>query len=195
MTGEDHNLWRSCHAAAADKTVDRDLRAIYRRLDADVQKRGPTCWVSGRCCNFDQYGHLLYVTALEIAWVIRRVGDGQRSGSKRPTSIECGQPDSPANPSVGLPVVGQTDEVRGPCRYQVNGLCSIHAIRPMGCRVYFCQSGTQQWQQQLYEQYLTRLRKLHERHSVPYLYMEWRAGLDEARRSIRADRSVASDAR
>lgn len=195
MTGDDHNLWQRCHAAAADETVNRDLRAIYCQLDADVQKRGPTCWVSGRCCNFDQHGHLLYVTALEIAWVIRRVDDDQKSDAMRSPSIEGGQSDPPVNPSVGLPVMGVVDEAHGPCKYQVNGLCSIHAIRPMGCRIYFCQSGTQQWQQQLYERYLARLRKLHERRSIPYRYMEWRSGLDEAHRAIRSNRPVASDPR
>jgi hypothetical protein len=50
----------------------------------------------------------------------------------------------------------------------------------MGCRVFFCQEGTQGWQQELYEQFLAELRRMHEDRGLPYRYMEWRAGLREA---------------
>jgi hypothetical protein len=46
--------------------------------------------------------------------------------------------------------------------------------------VFFCQQGTEQWQQDLYEHAMTRLRSLHETHALPYRYMEWRAALREA---------------
>jgi Fe-S-cluster containining protein len=67
------------------------------------------------------------------------------------------------------------------CVYQIDKLCSIHTIRPMGCRVFFCQEGTSEWQHELYESFLTRLRTLHDELKIPYRYMEWRAGLRDAR--------------
>ena len=81
-----------------------------------------------------------------------------------------------AGGGVRLP---QLAEHPGACPYQVGGLCSTHLIRPLGCRVFFCQAGTEEWQQDLYETFLRRLTRLHEQHDVPYRYMDWIAGLEE----------------
>lgn len=67
------------------------------------------------------------------------------------------------------------------CPFQVDRSCSTHAIRPLGCRIFFCQAGTEAWQQALYERYLDELRSLHDRHGVAYRYADWLALLDEAR--------------
>jgi hypothetical protein len=55
--------------------------------------------------------------------------------------------------------------------------CSAHVWRPFGCRVYFCDERTTRWQQDQYERTHAAVRALHDRHSVPYLYVEWRAAL------------------
>ena len=52
--------------------------------------------------------------------------------------------------------------------------------RPLGCRVFFCQQGTEDWQHELYERFLARLKALHEQYDVAYRYLEWRAALAEA---------------
>jgi Fe-S-cluster containining protein len=67
--------------------------------------------------------------------------------------------------------------VRGGCPFHINNLCSIHTIKPLACRVYFCDRSAQEWQQELLERLITDLRALHDRHAVPYRYMEWRTAL------------------
>jgi hypothetical protein len=57
----------------------------------------------------------------------------------------------------------------------------------MGCRIFFCQRGTEAWQHALYEEFLGGLRQLHERQSLPYQYMEWRMGLREAIAHLRGN--------
>ncbi len=158
VTGTSDPCWPRWFAAAGDAVIDGALRELYQRIDADIQSRGPTCWLSGKCCNFDAFDHRLYVTALEVAWMLRNAGP------------------RPVDP-------------KGPCSYQVDRLCMVHADRPLGCRVFFCQEGTQQWQRQLYERYLAELRALHEEHDLPYRYLEWRQGLQEA---MDTDQSSAS---
>ncbi|MCE9590058.1 MAG: YkgJ family cysteine cluster protein [Planctomycetes bacterium] len=171
--------WRLWRAFAADPAVDAEIVALYADLSRRISERGPTCWSSGKCCNFDAYGHKLYVTALEIAWVLSKVE------LPRPT----------AAPTSTLPIVSATLAATtgvlsptGPCVFQIDRLCSIHAVRPLGCRVYFCQEGTQEWQHEVYELLLADLRKMHDRRAIPYVYMEWRAGLIEATGSLRDDR-------
>ena len=153
--------WPTLFDAAATPAIDHALRTLYTDLDAAVTARGPTCWQSGKCCNFQAYGHRLYVTALEIAWFLRQAGPPAQE-TPAGLSLPQFQPDTPT------------------CAYQIDGLCSTHAVRPLGCRVFFCQQGTEQWQNELYESFLTRLRELHDQHTLPYRYMEWRTGLDEA---------------
>jgi Fe-S-cluster containining protein len=138
-------------SAARGGGIDAALRGMYADLDAAVAARGPTCWVSGRCCKFEAYGHRLYVTALEIAWFLGQV--------QPPPDVESHWT---------------------ACPYQINGLCTAHAARPLGCRVFFCQRGTQEWQHALYEDFQRRLRDLHDANDLPYRYLEWRAGLREA---------------
>jgi Fe-S-cluster containining protein len=69
----------------------------------------------------------------------------------------------------------------GGCPFQIGKLCGVHSIRPMGCRIFFCDPTAGQWQQQLYEQLHADLKQLHERLAIPYFYVEWRAALQALR--------------
>lgn len=163
---------------------------MYAELDDAIAAKGPTCWSSGKCCKFDAFGHRLYVTGLEIAWFLGvvegRQVEGQRVEGRR-SKVEGGADGRGFRLSQ---YAGSSDPrlaegaIPGACPYQVEGLCSTHAIRPLGCRIFFCQQGTQSWQQDLYEAFLKRLRSLHETHGLEYRYMDWMAGLSEATRAM-----------
>ncbi|MEM9881951.1 MAG: hypothetical protein AAF800_03405 [Planctomycetota bacterium] len=180
-------LWSAWHDAAAGSAVDEALRGLYAELDAAVAARGPTCWVSGKCCKFDDYGHRLYVTGLEVAWFLRQLEGGagwegeapaeQTSSLGRAARREPRPPDPNGDFVFRLP---QFAEHPGACPYQIDGRCSTHAVRPLGCRVFFCQRGTEDWQQDLYEDFLRRLSGLHERHGIEYRYLDWIDGLNRA---------------
>ena len=166
---EEQRAWAAWRAAAARTDIDTELRALYADVDAAIAQRGPTCWVSGKCCKFESFGHRLYVTALEVAWFLRQV-DAVDAGA-------ASDADAATPGGIRLP---QLAETAGACPYQVAGRCSTHAVRPLGCRIFFCQAGTEDWQQDLYESFLTRLRGLHERHGLDYRYLDWIAGLELA---------------
>ena len=127
------------------------ITAIYADVQAAIDARKPRCDVSGRCCQFEKFGHLLFVTTLEFAaFALQRTPDAKHG--PRPS-------DGPG------------------CRYQQGGLCTVHTVRPFGCRIYFCDESAQDWQQQQYEYFHTSLKQLHDELGVPYLYVEWRQGL------------------
>lgn len=163
--------WEGWRAAAARPAIDADLRALYADVDAAIAQRGPTCWTSGKCCKFDTFGHRLYVTALEVAWFLGQVDGPADAGADAAGAVPV------AGGGIRLP---QMAETAGACPYQLAGRCSTHAVRPLGCRIFFCQAGTEDWQQDLYESFLTRLRAMHERHGVDYRYLDWIAGLEVA---------------
>jgi Fe-S-cluster containining protein len=131
-----------------------DVPTVVHDLYSDVQKqidlRRPLCLISGRCCRFEEFGHRLYVTTLELATFLH---DLQKLNLPTPAP----------NP--------------GGCIFQQNKLCSVHTIRPFGCRLFFCDSTATDWQHEQYQLFHTRLKALHEHLNVPYFYLEWRQAL------------------
>ncbi len=136
-----------------------ELRRLYADLDAEIQRVGPRCDQSGRCCRFDEYGHLLFVTPLEMA------------------AFMVGAPTIPNGPNPAstspLGILGQP----AGCPYQADGLCTVHKIRPFGCRIYFCDPMTTVWMQEAYERFHASLRALHTTFDLNYHYVEWRQAL------------------
>lgn len=70
------------------------------------------------------------------------------------------------------------------CPFQIDRLCTVHPSRPLGCRVFFCDSVTSEQQHALYEQAMERLRMVHKQFGVPYEYLEWRASLQRLTESL-----------
>ncbi len=131
---------------------------IYDRLAEEIAALGPVCELSGRCCRFESFDHRLYATGLEIAWLVDRLDE---PGRDRLCDADLPNLDG--------------------CPFQVEGRCSEHAHRPVGCRIFYCDPNAQAWQQPKSEACLRELGKLHESHGLPYRYMEWRHGLAEVR--------------
>ncbi|HUT37430.1 MAG TPA: hypothetical protein VNE39_28375 [Planctomycetota bacterium] len=58
----------------------------------------------------------------------------------------------------------------GHCGFLVEGRCSIHAWRPLGCRVFFCAPEHKAREQELYQAFQRRLRAATDRHGLPWDY-------------------------
>jgi len=185
---------RSWLAAATDPGTVDGLEAIYAHATAEITSRGPTCWTSGKCCNFTAYGHRLYTTGLEAAYTLTRLppppsplsssgdkGEGRGEGFPPTPSSAVPQPLASMRAIAKLPPLlplltpAQSLDA---CPFQVDKLCTVHAIRPMGCRVYFCDRTAQGWQHELSEQLLGEIRALHDTRTIEYRYAEWRWLLD-----------------
>ncbi len=143
-------------ATAADETSGpdwdaalEDLDRLYRELEAELPRYGFTCAASGRCCDFDAYGHRLYVTTLEAERFFRRA------------------PEARANEDPRLcPAFGK------------DRLCHARDARMLGCRTYHCGPYPVRPPDDVYERYLARLKAIHDRHRIPYAYrdvVQWAA--------------------
>lgn len=135
-----------------------ELGSVYADVAREIESRGPACWASGRCCNFTAAGHRLYVTGLEVRYTLSRLD---------PAALP-----TPADIAAA--------RARGGCPFQAGNLCGVHEIKPLGCRVYFCDRSAQAWQQDLTERMLARIRDIHDRHAIDYRYGEWISWLEEA---------------
>ena len=149
--------------------ISAAVAEILAAVDVDVAARRPVCRASGRCCKFEEYGHRLYVTGVEMMHFAGVHVNGEIKNLK--SEISNGS-------VVSLPQFFATAEPKG-CPYQIEGLCTAREARPLGCRIYFCDENAQAWQNEVYEKYHGQLRAVHERFGVPYRYMEWRAALQE----------------
>ncbi len=178
--------WSVWNAAAARPDVQLKVQAIYDLVDRDIQARSPVCDASGRCCRFETYGHRLYVTALEIAVFLRRYELAAPQSVTADAQTEFKSESQSESQPLALPLAS-TGPLPDACRYQVNGLCSVHAYRPLGCRIFFCDPTAEAWMSEVYEHYLAALRDLHDHLGLHYRYLEWRAGLLEADEHRRVD--------
>jgi Fe-S-cluster containining protein len=119
-----------------------DLRALYDQLDNEVAGLGPVCQLSGRCCRFQEYGHTLFVSSLEVQFLL-----GHAPEPERPLDQ------------------GQT------CPWQdARNRCMARGARPLGCRVYFCDPAYQDSGEDLSERFIARLKQLTEKHDLPWNY-------------------------
>lgn len=149
----DDELTAAVMNAAGREEVGEAIDAVYAEIETRLGEIRPRCAMSGRCCHFEEYGHRLYVTTAELAWFAKRL---RLAGGLD----EClRQPDG------------------GGCRFQAGKMCQAHAFRPMGCRLFFCDTAKEAELQALYEQMHRRIKDIHERLGVPYCYVEWRRGL------------------
>src|SRR5688500_16807280 len=118
-------LLEAVMSAAERPEVRAAVGRVYAELQSEIDRRRPICEASGRCCRFEAFGHRLYVTTLELAAFIGQLDSGRAGGTVDP----------------------------GGCPFQAGGLCSVHAIRPFGCRVFFCDSTSDDWQHAQYERF------------------------------------------
>ncbi len=81
--------------------------------------------------------------------------------------------------SAGTPP--ETAELR--CGYQQEGLCVGRAVRPLGCRMYFCNEGDLRYQT-IYERTHERIGELHQTAKIPYFYVELTAALAQGRSEV-----------
>jgi Fe-S-cluster containining protein len=129
--------------------VFAELEALYADLERELPRYRFTCAASGKCCDFDAYGHRLYVTTIEAEYFFLH------------------GPGAPLNDSERLcPAYGEEDR-----------LCHAREGRMLGCRAYFCGPYPVIPPDDVYERYHAKLKRMHERHGVPFEYcdlLEWR---------------------
>jgi Fe-S-cluster containining protein len=151
----DDELQQAVIEASHRAEVRSAVELIYADLDAQIAARQPICALSGKCCHFDEYGHRLYITTAELATFVHELSARQN-----------------------LPIASHPLNINpAGCTFQIGKACGVHPIRPFGCRIFFCDPTSTDWQQQQYERLHQKLKILHEQLGVPYAYVEWRYAL------------------
>lgn len=153
---DDRTLCEHWLAHARNTEIRRAVAEIQSKIESRIEDRKPVCTASGRCCNFERFGHRLYVTGLEAAMTLDAV---------------------PVQRSLKAGDVEQA-RAEGTCPFVVDGLCGVHPVRPIGCRVYFCDTSAKLWVNELAEFAADAMKRVHEDFGIEYRYTEWRALLE-----------------
>ena len=127
----------------------RELEALYADLERELSALAPRCELSARCCRFKDFGHQLWTSDLELAYLRSRHGA----------------------PPAGGP--------EGVCPFLQAGRCGAREGRMLGCRIFFCDPAYKDAMGPLYERYHRRVKELHVRHGIPYRYGEFLARVQE----------------
>lgn len=133
-----------------DSPVIKRMAAFYSWLDGRLRLHGElagSCEACGRCCDFDSFDHHLFVTPPEMMYLAAHVG----RQNVRP--MEAGR-----------------------CPYSATRRCDIYEHRFAGCRI-FCCNGDSDFQGELSESALERLKALCTELQVPYRYTDLATGL------------------
>ncbi len=199
---------KTIQEAVSNPQLLAELSALYTELERRIAAHEPVCRNRGVCCRFGAFGHRLYVTTLELVYFrahhADRLTQGAAGFSPRDLSAPGGAsksqgaagPDgigifdfSPREASAAVNAASPDER----CPFQKSGRCTTREGRPVGCRVFFCESAREVWQCEITEWALVRLRELHDRFAVPYSYQEWLTALDEIRGfTLRASRRLKS---
>ena len=122
-----------------------EVETLYAWIDEQLAQdtvRSGQCRACGDCCDFVGYDHLLFVTPPELIYIAEKLGVERL---KRMTS--------------------------GRCPYQQALKCTVHAHRFSGCRIFGCQ-GNAEFQSELTETALSRLKAMCEQFDIPYRYAD-----------------------
>jgi len=132
--------------------VRRELLRVFAAVDDAVAAARPRCDASGRCCHFTEYGHTLFISHFEAELLLQSA------------------------PPYLKPVS------RDDCPFQIGGLCTAREVRPLGCRIYFCDPAYEARMVEITERVIARLKRIAEKHDTGWRYAPLHVFLNEAER-------------
>ena len=171
-------LARAVAMCAADAGFLAELQRILLQADRAARQRRFKCRQCGQCCRFEQFGHRLYVTAGELALMIKFAHDrvSEPIGKIRPWGI-FDNPQSLGDRSAIRN--GSRAKPASLCPHQDQARCLARPGRALGCRLFFCDPSANEWFSDAYESFHRQIKLLHAAHGLPYVYAELAAALAE----------------
>lgn len=131
-----------------DKEIVRQVGDIYKWLDEQLTAKF-TCNACGKCCDFDSFGHRLYVTTPEMLYL--------------------------ADKLTSLDVIARSSDLSerrsNLCPYQIDAKCTVYQYRFASCRIFCCKGDTD-FQSELTETVIKKFKTLCDEFQIPYRYVD-----------------------
>ena len=136
----------------AEKTeLIKEISGLYNWLDKEISDHAEytkLCNICGKCCDFENFGHLLFVTIPEILYLCE---------------------------NLGVQKLNSMNTSR--CPYNINGKCTVYEYRFTGCRIFCCR-GDSTFQGRLSESVISKIKSICTRLEIPYRYMPLKLALN-----------------
>jgi len=126
----------------------KKVAEIYNRLDSQTGGYNGLCEGCGRCCDFANLDHRLFVTTPELMYLAANLGN---ENIKPMTANRC--------------------------PYLMDGKCSVYEYRFVGCRIFCCKADTD-FQSRLSESALKKFKSICEEFQIPYRYADVASALN-----------------
>ena len=84
-----------------------EIKQLYNWIDAEVASTGD-CKACGDCCDFEKFGHRLYITSVELVYFTEKM---KHDLHKMDNNV---------------------------CPYRSDGKCTVYPYRFAGCRIFAC---------------------------------------------------------
>ena len=129
----------------ANNPLFERVAEIYKWLDLQICEAGDSagvCEACGKCCDFAQFDHHLFVTTPELMYLAAKTG---AENIKQMTTSRC--------------------------PYNIDGKCTIYEYRFAGCRI-FCCKGDADFQNRLSESALRKFKSICDASQIPYQYAD-----------------------
>jgi len=123
---------------------------VYDWIDSQTGQAPAQCEACGRCCDFENYDHRLFVTGPELAYFGFKL---------QPDKIKL-MPNSK-------------------CPYNLQGKCTVYKHRFANCRIFFCKVD-KDLQSKLSEDSLKKIKSICDQFHLPYHYIDLPAALNNA---------------
>lgn len=144
-----------------DDRIAEGVEAVYRDVATELAGLNVSCKACGTCCRFARFGHCLFVTSPELVCFARQ----WRS--------------LPAESAAELVarLASSTLDPGEACPLQSAEACPVRAIRPLGCRIFYCDKPLAARLNAFYERMQQRMKDLCAATGLPYRYLEWTSSL------------------
>lgn len=129
---------------------------IYTWLNAQIRDNDlltGQCKACGKCCDFDKFDHHLFVTPPELMYLTT----GQQAANLGAENIKS----MPTNR----------------CPYNIDGKCTVYEYRFAACRIFCCDADAD-FQSELSESALKKLKSLCTEFQIPYRYTDLATALN-----------------
>ena len=124
---------------------------VYSWLDSQTRKYRPSCKGCGNCCDFETFGHRLFITTPEIIYFKNKLNSQNTSNQILPMD-------------------------KGICPYMKNNNCTVHDFRFSGCRIFYCMAD-QAWQSEMSEEAAAKFKNICTQLQLEYRYCDLKTAL------------------
>jgi len=148
----------------SNRRLIKKVAEIYDWLDLQLAENPDLaggCDACGKCCDFENFDHRLFVTPPEEMYL----------------AANLGSEDTTSRGSTKLTIK---------CPYNIDGKCSVYKYRFAGCRIFYCKGDSatrladkKDFQSRLSESALKKFKMICEESGIAYRYIDLATALNK----------------